>query len=54
VKELSDEISDHTAEHALADGRDLTADLGFVAVLQPGVTARFRSQAYEARARSEA
>jgi hypothetical protein len=54
VKELSDEVTDHTAEHALADGRDLAADLGFVAVLQPGVIGRLRSQAYEAGSRSEA
>src|SRR5262249_54650968 len=54
VKELSDEITRHTAEHALADGRNLAADIGFVAVLEARAAAGLGSQAHEARSRSEA
>jgi hypothetical protein len=54
MKELSDEITHDTAEHTLADSRDLAANGRFVAILQPSATARRWSQAHEARSGSEA
>src|SRR5215470_19052948 len=44
----------HTAEHALAYGRNLAADMGFVAILETRAAAGLGSQGDEARSRSEA
>src|SRR5262249_46661138 len=54
VKELRDEIPRHATEHALADGRNLTADIGFVTILEMGAVADLGAQADKARSRSEA
>ena len=53
MKELSDEITRHATEHALADGRNLTADIGFVAILEARAAAGLGSQGHEARSPSE-
>src|SRR5262245_65040445 len=54
MKELSDEITGQTAKHALADGCNLAADIGFVAILEARAAAGLGSQGDEARSRSEA
>jgi hypothetical protein len=48
MKELSDEITDYTAEHPLADGGELAADVRFVAILQPSAPARLWPKAHQA------
>ena len=53
MKELSDEITRHATEHALADGRNLAADIGFVTILEMRAAADLGSQTQEARSRSE-
>src|SRR5262249_18325827 len=54
AKELADDIPHHTAEHALADSRELAAHLGFVAVFQTGTVLRFWLQPHQTRSRAEA
>ena len=54
MKELSDEITRHATEHALADGRNLAADIGFVTILEMRAATDLGSQTHEARSRSEA